>query len=141
MAPIDRADRTLRDLLRSDGRLSFERASEILADAAEALAPLHAAGQAHGAITPQSIHIDAAGRAHLGHPAADTAAAGLLPPAYMAPERITGERADPQSDVYALGLLGWEMLTGQTPWAGSSLQEVVLNQQDQDLPRLTTLRP
>jgi serine/threonine-protein kinase len=144
MLPTDTdgfADRTLRDLLRSDGRLSFERAAELLADAAEALAPMHAAGQAHGAITPQSLHIDAAGRARLGPPASDVTAAGLMPPAYLAPERIGGQAADPRSDVYALGLLGWEMLTGQTPWAGASLQELVLNQQEQDLPRLTTVRP
>ena len=139
--PTGSADRTLRDLLRTDGRLSFERAARILADVAEALAPMHAAGQAHGAVTPQSIHLDAEGRARLGPPAADTTSTGLLPPAYLAPERIVGEPADPRSDVYTLGLVGWEMLTGTTPWGDASLTEILINQQEQDLPRLTTVRP
>ncbi|MBV9919696.1 MAG: serine/threonine protein kinase [Pseudonocardia sp.] len=134
-------DRTLRDLLRTDGRLSFDRAAQILADVARALAPVHATGQAHGAITPQSVHLDAEGGARLGPPATDASTTGLLPPAYLAPERIAGDPADPRSDVYALGLLGWEMLTGQTPWVGDSLEDVVLHQRSRDLPRLTTVRP
>src|SRR5206468_1959223 len=108
MSPTD-SDRTLRDLLRSDGRLSFEHAARLLADLARSLEPLHATGQGHGAITPQSVYVDATGRAHLGPPAADTTAAALIPPAYLAPERIDGQPADPRSDVYTLGLLGYEM--------------------------------
>ena len=64
MSHID-ADRTLRDLLRSDGRLSFEHAARLLTDLARSLEPLHSTGQGHGAITPQSVYLDATGKAYL----------------------------------------------------------------------------
>jgi serine/threonine-protein kinase len=140
MSPTS-ADRTLRDLLRSETGFSFERAAEILADLAAALVPLHVAGRAHAAITPQSIHIDPDGHARVGPPGGDRIAMGLFPPAYLAPELIDGEPATPRSDVYTLGLLGWEMLVGRTPWEGESVIEVVEHQRADDLPRLTTLRP
>ena len=98
-------------------------------------------GEAHGALTPERVLFDATGRAMLAPPpAAD--ASGLAPwPTYLAPEQIDGRAADPRSDVYVLGLLGWEMLAGQAPWAGESLYAVVLKQREQDLPRLSTLQP
>lgn len=138
--PTD-ASRTLRDLLRIEGRLPFERATEILTQLTNALVPLHAAGRAHGALTPQSVHLEADGTVRLGPPTGDRLAMGLLPPSYLAPEIIDGEPMSPASDVYTLGLLGWEMLVGQAPWAGESVAEVVTHQREQDLPRLTTLRP
>src|SRR3982750_1302261 len=95
----DGPDRTLRDLLRTDGRLSFERTTELLTDLVNALRPLHAAGRAPGAITPQSVRIDAEGHARLGPPAGDRIAMGLLPPAYLAPEVIDGEPPNPRSDL------------------------------------------
>lgn len=139
--PDEATDRTLRGLLRAEGALPFDRAAQVLGDVTAELAALHASGRVHGAITPQSIHLDAAGAAHLGPPATDPDAVGLVPPAYLAPERIDRDRADARSDVYGLGLVGWEMLAGETPFAADSLREIVALQQGRDLPRLTTLRP
>jgi hypothetical protein len=62
-------------------------------------------------------------------------------PAYLSPEQIDGRGPDMRSDIHALGLVGWEMLTGREPWAGESLYGMVVKQREQDLPRLTTLRP
>lgn len=140
-SPDDASERTLRDLLRSEGALSFERAARLLGDIVTELAALHARGAVHGAITPQSIRIDSNGSARLGPPSAHPDVVGLMPPAYLAPERIDGDAADARSDVYALGLVGWEMLAGETPFAADSLREVVALQHGRDLPRLTTLRP
>ena len=142
LPPAEPADRTLRDLLRVEGALSFDQAARLLTALTDDLAGLHAAGRGHGAITPQAVLIDDDGLARLGPPAADPdGVVGLLPPAYLAPERIDGEPADARSDVYALGLVGWEMLAGETPFAGDSLREIVAHQHGRDLPRLTTLRP
>jgi serine/threonine-protein kinase len=142
LPPAEPADRTLRDLLRVEGALSFDQAARLLTALTDDLASLHAAGRVHGAITPQAVQIDDDGLARLGPPAADPdGVVGLLPPAYLAPERIDGEPADARSDVYALGLVGWEMLAGETPFAGDSLREIVAHQHGRDLPRLTTLRP
>ena len=59
----------------------------------------------------------------------------------MSPEQIDGEKVDGRSDIYSLGVLGWELLTGQRPWAGENLYGVIYRQKHEDLPRITSLRP
>jgi serine/threonine-protein kinase len=138
--PPHPAPRNLRELLRAEPRLDPARAARLLAEVAGGLAARHARGEAHGAVTPERVLLDAAGRATLAPPPADDG--GLAPwPAYLAPEQLDGRAPDARGDVYALGLLGWEMLAGQPPWAGESLYRVVMLQREQDLPRLSTLRP
>jgi uncharacterized protein YecT (DUF1311 family) len=138
--PLNPPPRNLRDLLRAEPRLDPSRVQRILAELSAVLAPRHARGEAHGAITPEYVRFDAAGRAILAAPPEDDGRSPAPWPAYLAPEQIDGRPADARSDVYALGLLGWEMLAGQAPWAGESLYSVVLKQREQDLPRLSTLR-
>jgi serine/threonine-protein kinase len=133
--------RNLRDLLRTEPRLEPTHVARLLGEVAAALAPRHARGEAHGALTPERVLLDAGGRASIAPPPADDGGALAPWPAYLAPEQIDGRPPEPHSDVYALGLLGWEMLAGQPPWAGESLYSVVLKQRQQDLPRLSTLRP
>ncbi|MGZ8455870.1 MAG: serine/threonine-protein kinase [Gemmatirosa sp.] len=133
--------RNLRDLLRAEPRLEPARVARVLGDVAAVLAPRHARGEAHGALTPERVLLDVDGRASVAPPPADEGAALAPWPAYLSPEQIDGRAPEPYSDVYALGLLGWEMLAGQPPWAGESLYSVVLKQRQQDLPRLSTLRP
>ncbi|MDF1505057.1 hypothetical protein PYV61_19055, partial [Roseisolibacter sp. H3M3-2] len=138
--PQHPAPRNLRDLLRAEPRLAPARAARLLREQAAELATRGARGEAHGALTPERVLLDAAGRATLAPPPADDG--GLAPwPAYLAPEQLDGKAPDPRSDVYAVGLLGWEMLSGHTPWAGESLYRVVMLQREQDLPRISTLRP
>jgi len=57
------------------------------------------------------------------------------------PEQIDGRRVDGRSDIYSLGVLGWELLTGRRPWAGASLYSVIYKQKHEDLPRITSLGP
>ena len=59
----------------------------------------------------------------------------------MSPEQIDGEKVDGRSDIYSLGVLGWELLTGRRPWAGESLYGVIYKQKHEELPRITSLRP
>lgn len=127
----------LRDLLRTTPRLAPERAAAVLGGIAQALA---ARGAPHGALTPERVRVGAGDRVTLVPPPRPDV--GPAPwPAYLAPEQIDGRPADARSDVYVLGLLGWEMLAGRPPWDGESLYSIVVKQREHDLPRLSTLRP
>jgi len=61
-------------------------------------------------------------------------------PAYMAPEQIDGLELDARADIYSLGLLGWEMLTGRRPFAGEALYSVLYHQKHVQLDDPRTLQ-
>jgi alpha-tubulin suppressor-like RCC1 family protein len=58
----------------------------------------------------------------------------------MAPEQIDGIHLDGRSDLYSLGMVGWEMLTGERPWAGESLYSVIYRQKHDQLPSIDSFR-
>src|SRR5688500_12227160 len=108
-------------------------AASISLDIADALAAAHAQGVVHRDVKPANILLGADGRARLldfgisravdaGHPAHDLTGAGMaigtLP--YMAPEQLAAGPTTPASDVYALGVVLYEMLAGKRPYAASS---------------------
>ncbi|MDQ6885750.1 MAG: serine/threonine protein kinase [Gemmatimonadota bacterium] len=63
-------------------------------------------------------------------------------PSYMSPECIEGAPIDGRADLYSLGLVAWEMISGETPWAGESLYAVLYHQKhDQPVPAFAELRP
>lgn len=124
--------RTLKQVIQDDGPFPPERAERVLRDIAEALAFAHAHGVVHRDVKPENVFLDAtSGRALLSdfgiahstefdsRLTMDGAAIGT--PAYMAPEQIDGAPANARSDLYSLGLVGWEMLTGERPWDGDAL--------------------
>jgi serine/threonine-protein kinase len=67
--------------------------------------------------------------------------ASIGTPSYMAPEQVDGRAADERADVYALGLVAWEMLSGRRPWQGETLYSVLYKQKNEPLPSLAALRP
>jgi alpha-tubulin suppressor-like RCC1 family protein len=67
--------------------------------------------------------------------------AAIGTPAYMSPEQIDGAPANARSDVYSLGLVAWEMLTGTRPWEGEALYNVIFKQKNEQLPAIDALRP
>jgi tetratricopeptide (TPR) repeat protein len=125
----------LRELL--DRRPMAPRAAaELAAKLAGALAHAHGAGILHRDIKPSNILLDLAAEPHL----ADFGLAGALEgrgdltepgqvagtPAYLAPELLSGaDRASPQSDIYALGIVLYESAAGRTPFEGGSTAEIL----------------
>lgn len=105
------------------GPWNLEPASRLLAQVAGALAYAHRQGVVHGDVKPANVLLDEEGHAYLSDfgiasRLADperSASAVTSSPAYVAPEELAGQPHTPRSDLYALGLLTFELLTGQRP--------------------------
>jgi serine/threonine-protein kinase len=144
--------RTLRAVLREAGPLRFDVVVGVLRDVAAGLAHAHAARIVHRDVKPENIFLeDGTDRALLADfgiaRSLDTetlltqAGSSLGTPTYMAPEQVDGQVADERADVYALGLVGWEMVAGRRPWQGETLYAVLHKQKHERLPDLARLRP
>ena len=119
------AGRSLSEMIESEGRLRMETSLGIAADIADALYAVHRRGLIHRDIKSSNILLDAQGQAKLsdfglatvslqGKVAAPGEVMGTA--AYIAPERVLGEEASPQSDIYSLGVVLYEMLAGRLPF-------------------------
>jgi eukaryotic-like serine/threonine-protein kinase len=128
------AGRTLREALRMDA-LTDEDCVEVAAQVLDALAHAHRTGIVHRDVKPSNIlleHRDGVAARLLDFglaqfDGADTLTAiGDVPGtlAYIAPERLAGAEAEPESDVWSLGVVLWESLSGRHPFWGLPLQEV-----------------
>ncbi len=144
--------RTLKQAVMDDGPFDAERAERVLKDVAEALAFAHARGVVHRDVKPENIFMEVGtGRALLSdfgiaHSSEfdsrlTMTGAAIGTPAYMSPEQIDGAPANARSDVYSLGLVAWEMLTGTRPWEGEALYNVIFKQKNEQLPAIDALRP
>ena len=112
------------------GPVGPARAMDLVAQIAAGLDAAHSAGLAHGDIKPHNVLLDFDGRVKLTDfgvplaPDADAAAPGALlgTPEYQAPERMTGGRGSAASDLYSLGILAFQCLTGRVPFRGRAVE-------------------
>jgi class 3 adenylate cyclase len=120
-------------LAAAGGHLEVERAVEIATDVTRALEHAHARGIVHRDLKPANVWIDDDGHARLGDfglattEARSRVSGGTLvgTVAYLPPEQALGEAAGPGSDLYSLGALLYEMLTGQPPFPGDDAVSII----------------
>ena len=129
---------SLRARLIREGELPIGEAVRILRDVADALAHAHRRGVVHRDIKPENVLLaerhamvadfgiakavsEASGRSDL-----TTAGMALGTPAYMAPEQAAADpHTDHRADIYAFGVLAYELLTGRTPFSGETPQALL----------------
>jgi serine/threonine protein kinase len=122
---------SLRAVLDRQGALSLVQTARLLDQVAEALAAAHEAGVVHRDLKPDNILLDERGNAYLGDfgiakqldsklqiTDPDSMVGSL---AYLSPEQIKGEPVTPQTDIYSMGVVLYEMLTGEHPFANAKL--------------------
>lgn len=132
------AGESLRQRLRSTGRLPVASAVQILREVADALARAHDAGVVHRDIKPENILMQGEhalladfGVAHVLQPAKSgerltATGMSLGTVGYMAPEQLVGDSSiDGRADIYALGVVGYELLSGEPPFTGKTVQALV----------------
>jgi predicted ATPase/predicted negative regulator of RcsB-dependent stress response len=152
------AGETLRSRVVSRGRMTPEQALPVIRQMATALQAAHAAGIVHRDFKSANVMLvptgggervvvtdfglaDAAPGIEAVAASAATETGGLVgTPAYMAPEQMRGERAGPAADLYALGVVIFEMMTGALPFPGAT-HEVALERLHRDAPSPRTIVP
>jgi len=124
---------TVDKLLQRGGRIAVDKALKIVIQVAKALRYAHENGMVHRDVKPENIVVAADGTAKLAGvglaKAFDESGSGKQKlfgtPHYMAPEQALGKAVDARTDIYSLGATFYHMLTGRTPFQGSTVVEVL----------------
>jgi len=142
---------SLDQILRSEGRIDNPRASQLMLQAAHGLAAAHDLGIIHRDIKPANLMLDERGTVKIADfglalpPDAETrlTATGMMvgTPGYLAPEQCAGETPDHRTDIYALGVTYYMLLTGTPPFRGQSPLALMKEIMDANPPDVTTLNP
>ncbi|MFF3093836.1 Stk1 family PASTA domain-containing Ser/Thr kinase [Streptomyces cyaneofuscatus] len=140
---------TLRDVLRERGALQPRAALDILEPVLAALGAAHRAGFVHRDMKPENVLIGDDGRVKVADfglvravgTATDTTGSLLGTVSYLAPEQIEHGTADTRSDVYACGVVLYEMLTGAKPHTGENAAQVIYQHLNTDVPAPSAVVP
>ncbi|MBP8805231.1 MAG: protein kinase [Kofleriaceae bacterium] len=148
---------TLDNVLVRDGKLAVDRALDVMIQVADALADAHAVGFVHRDLRPRNLYLAVRrGKANFvklldfglaklvenGGGAASTSLGMTFgDPRYMSPEQAKGDPTDRRSDLYSLGCIAMEMLTGEPPFVGGRVFDVLTRHVSEPAPRLLARRP
>nr|WP_241739975.1 Stk1 family PASTA domain-containing Ser/Thr kinase [Microbacterium invictum] len=140
---------TLRELLREQRRLSIPQTITIMDAILSGLAAAHRAGIVHRDVKPENVLLAEDGRIKIGDfglaraTTANTASGQMLlgTIAYLAPELVTRGTADARSDIYALGIMLYEMLVGEQPYKGEQPMQIAYQHATDSVPRPSAKNP
>src|SRR5690625_2774288 len=122
----------------------------ILSQAARALHAAHEGGVVHRDVKPGNILVDENGRVKLtdfgiaravGQPAMTEVGMVMGTAQYLSPEQVNGQPASPASDIYALGIVAYEMLLGNRPFTGTTPLEIAIRHVEDEVPPLSSDLP
>ena len=143
--------RTLREVLRERGRLPAGEAFDVATGVLTALAAAHQAGLVHRDVKPENVLVCADGTVKVAdfglaraveansYSVADGTLLGTV--AYLAPEQVVTGAADPRADLYALGVVLYELLTGTVPFVGDTPLAVAYRHVNEDVPPPSSVAP
>nr|WP_194717015.1 Stk1 family PASTA domain-containing Ser/Thr kinase [Microbacterium sp. CFBP 13617] len=140
---------TLRELLREHKRLTVDQTLTIMDAILSGLAAAHRAGIVHRDVKPENVLLAEDGRIKIGDfglaraTTANTASGAQLMGtiAYLAPELVTRGTADARSDIYSLGIMLYEMLTGEQPYKGEQPMQIAYQHATDSVPRPSAKNP
>lgn len=144
------AGETLKDYIARMGKLSNDAAVRIAIEIGEALEQAHANGIIHCDIKPHNILVTNSGRikvADFGIARAMNSATVVNKESvlgsvhYFSPEQAAGEKITPQTDIYSLGVVLYEMLTGHVPFEGETAVSIALKHMQEDIPKPAKYNP
>ncbi|MCA9887221.1 MAG: protein kinase [Anaerolineae bacterium] len=142
----------LRQMLQDHGALSLAQTTRLLTQIGEAFASAHAANVIHRDFKPANVLLDERSNAYLtdfgvamriqqvdgGEQESDELVGTF---AYLSPEQIQGRALTPHADLYAMGLVLYEMLAGQHPYGDAGINDLIIHQVRDPVPSLLKLRP
>jgi serine/threonine protein kinase len=136
----------LSSLIRRIGRLPQDKAMEVSRQICAGIAAAHERGVVHRDLKPSNVMLDGSGKARitdfgLAGIAADIQASDVRAgtPAYMAPEQLAGKEVTFKSDIYSLGLVMYEVLTGRRAYNAATLSELVKTREEGTITNPSTL--
>jgi serine/threonine protein kinase len=148
---------TLDAALARDGKMAVERAADVVMQVGEALVEAHSVGFVHRDLRPRNVYLASRrGKANFvklldfglsklvesGGAAASTSLGMTFgDPRYMSPEQAKGDAIDRRADIYSLGCIAYEMLTGEPPFAGGKVFDVLTRHVNEKPQPVRTKRP
>jgi eukaryotic-like serine/threonine-protein kinase len=141
---------SLRDVLSEEGLLAPAQAADVLLQVLSALDNAHRSGIVHRDVKPENVMLTRDGMAKVADfglarayaDARSTQTGTVTGTAqYLAPEQLVGEPADPRTDLYSLGILAFELLTGRTPFDGETGMAIAYKHLRERVPRPSSRNP
>ncbi|HEX6179022.1 MAG TPA: protein kinase, partial [Thermoanaerobaculia bacterium] len=140
----------LATIMRRERPVPVDRAVRIFRQICEGLAAAHEQGVLHRDLKPANVMVGRDDHVYLtdfglarttDQPGLTASGAIVGTPDYMSPEQVKGEKLDARSDIYSLGVLLFQVLTGQLPFQGRSTYEVMIERVQHDAPRPSAINP